>query len=257
MLLAIDIGNSFIKAGVFDDGLKIKGMPSQPPRTPDEYRGFIEGLFGEAGMDNTPSAVVISSVVPELTSTVGNAARELSGREPLVVGPGRTGGLKLAVHSPDSLGADRIASSVAASELLGPPVVVLDFGTATTVNIIGLDGAAAVYRGGAILPGVGIMLRALAETAQLPQVAPGRAASPLGMDTEESILAGVLYGSAGAVEKIIREVEEKEGQTYRVAVTGGFMEYVLPHIEKIDLAEPALVMRGLKMIYEREEQCMS
>jgi type III pantothenate kinase len=257
MLLALDIGNSVIKAGVFGETLKVRKIAASAVKTASEYRKELEEALAGAGVDKAPSGVVISSVVPRLTEAVGGAAREIAGVEPVLAGPGRTGGLAFDIKEPGTLGPDRIASAVAASVLLGPALVVLDFGSATTVNFVvpGKEGAAGVFKGGAILPGIGMMLRALGDyAARLPRVElkEGSVPSAPGSDTEGDILAGVLCGTAGAVEKIIAKAGDKEGVRYRVAVTGGFMGHVLPWLERVDLSEPYLVLEGLKIIYMRE-----
>lgn len=257
MLLALDIGNSVIKAGVFGETLKVRKIAASSGKAASEYRKELEEALAGAGVDKAPTGVVISSVVPSLTEAVGSAAREIARAGPLLVGPERTGGLAFDIKEPGTVGPDRIASAAAALELLGPPLVVLDFGSATTVNFVGpgKGGAAGLFKGGAILPGVGMMLRALGDyAARLPRVELKEGFVPTvpGSDTEGSILAGVLCGTAGAVEKIIAKAGDKEGVRYRVAVTGGFMEHVLPWLERVDLSEPYLVLEGLKIIYMRE-----
>jgi type III pantothenate kinase len=147
-----------------------------------------------------------------------------------------------------------MASAAAASEMLGSPVAVLDFGTATTVNFIGQEAGSgeAVFRGGAIMPGLRMMLNCLAgETAGLPLVELKHGARSPGRDTGEGILSGVVLGTAGAVEKVVRAAEEHEEEPYKVAVTGGLMGYVLPFLWRVDLEEPHLTLMGLKLIYER------
>jgi type III pantothenate kinase len=165
------------------------------------------------------------------------------------VGPDATGGLRLDVSTPESLGPDRIASAAAAFELFGAPVAVVDFGTATTVDFIKEEG---VFSGGVIIPGVGLMLKSLSgETARLPQAGVRRPESALGKDTEGCLLSGVVYGTAGAVERVIEEVEREEGLSYGVAVTGGYLDCIRPYLRRADYVEPDLTLKGLRMIYRR------
>lgn len=250
MILAIDIGNSRTHAGLFDGELTVLGFETHPLRPPRWYRDVFEAAIRKKGMDKAPEGVVISSVVPGHTEAVRAGAEMLSGRKPLLVGPEVHTGLTYDVRTPGELGADRIAASLAGAELYGPPVAVVVFGTATTVNFVN---SGFIYRGGAIFPGVGLMARALSSwTAKLPSVAVTRPpSSPLGRDTEESILSGVLYGTAGAVQRIIKEAEAREALRYRVVATGGGLEHVRPLLEKVDAVEPDLTLKGLKFIYER------
>lgn len=251
MLLALDIGNSSISIGLFRGGsLDVHRIDTLPPMTPAGYEGALNKVLkGEE-----VHGVVVSSVAPGVTGPVLEGAKALCAREPVVVGPETAGELmRFDVDDPSKVGADRIASSVAASEMYGPPVAVLDFGTATTVDFIGRG---PVYNGGAILPGLLMMARALSEdTALLPEVefnmdAFGGDVGPFGKNTEGNIISGIIYGTAGAVANIIEAVERSEGISYGVAVTGGFMQRVLPYLKRVDFKEPALVLRGLKIIYE-------
>jgi type III pantothenate kinase len=180
--------------------------------------------------------------------------KTLSDKEPLIVGPETIDSLiRLDVNDPSKIGADRIASSLAASEMFGPPVAVMDFGTATTVDFIS---SGSIYNGGAILPGLSIMARALSgNTALLPDVDFKRDAifegvEPIGKNTDGNIISGIIYGTAGAVANIVEVVERSEGISYRIAVTGGFMQHMLPFLKRSDFKEPALVLKGLKIIYE-------
>lgn len=203
-------------------------------------------------MDKPPVGIVISSVVPGHTGAVVEAARLLSGREPLVVGPAVDTGMGLDVDNPEELGADRLAASVAAAEILPPPLVMVDFGTATTVNYVA-EGK--VFRGGAILPGLGLMARSLsAGAARLPETAVRRPGAALGRNTEDCIVNGIVRGTAGAVERIIRDIERAEGRSMGTVATGGFAPVVLPLFERECVLEPDLALKGLVLIYERNQR---
>lgn len=267
-MLAIDIGNSAIGVGLFydglNDGLKVQEISSQPPLSRAEYALAFREMLRPVGQGLQKAfredlrGVIISSVVPALTEAVLSAARDATGEEPLLVDH-RTGGVpRMDIRAPEMLGADRIAVAVAACELAGTPVAAIDFGTATTVNFVMRDekGEFGVFKGGAILPGLGMMLDALAGgTAQLPSVKLGKETAVLGKDTEESILSGVVCGTAGAVEKIIQSVQEAEGVAFRVVVTGGLRKHVIPFLRRVDLEEPHLVIKGLEIIFERNQRC--
>jgi type III pantothenate kinase len=246
MFLAIDIGNTSISMGIFEgDGLVTFKINTHPLKAAEEHAKFIKGIL----KGKKPDGVALCSVVPGQTGTVCDGAKLATGREPLIVSHASNHGLTLDVDTPEEIGADRLAESAAAAELFGAPVVVVDFGTATNVNFIG-DGN--VYKGGAILPGPELMGRALSsQTAKLPEIMPGPTGDALGRDTKSSILSGIIYGTAGAVERIIAEVEASEDETFKVVVTGGAHEHVLPALRRVDHVEPALTLKGLKLIYER------
>lgn len=247
MVLAIDIGNTAISVGVFDgEDLKAFKLNSRPAKTSAEYAETIKGMtLGGAA----PEGAVLCSVVPGLTQALAQAAKLVTGKDPLIVDHRSRHGLSLDVETPEEMGADRIAECAAAAELFGAPVVVVSFGTATTVSFVGEGN---VFKGGAILPGLALMAGALSSgTAKLPQVSLAPASTPLGRDTVGSILSGIIYGTAGAVERVIAEVEALEGETYKVVVTGGACDHVLPVLKRADYVEPSLTLRGLRLIYER------
>jgi type III pantothenate kinase len=257
MLMAIDIGNSSIKFGLFSENLVVHTVPSSPRRSSPTYEAMIEGFLDSKAVETGLSGIVISSVVPSQTEAILRAVERFSREKPLVAGPHEAPGLALDVNAPDTVGADRVAASVGASALVGSPVAMVDFGTATTVNFVEKKGREGVdtFCGGSILPGVGMMLKSLSEeTARLPYVPPAESRESLGRDTEQNILSGIMMGTAGAVEKIISSVAEPLGTSFKIAVTGGHMEYVLPHLIRVDLVEPNLTLKGLKIIYERHSE---
>jgi type III pantothenate kinase len=246
MFLAIDIGNTSISMGVFEGkGLKTFKVNTHPLKDAAEHAKFITGILKK----KIPDGAALCSVVPGQTGAVCEGVKLATGKETLVVTHASSHGLTLDVDTPEEIGADRLAESAAAAKLFGTPVVVVDFGTATNINFIGNGN---VYKGGAILPGPELMGRALSfRTAKLPEIMPGPADDALGRDTKSSILSGIIYGTAGAVERIIAEVEAREGETLKVVVTGGAHEHVLPALRRADHVEPALTLKGLKLIYER------
>jgi type III pantothenate kinase len=247
MVLAIDIGNTSISVGLFVGwDLRAFKLNSHPPQTHEEYARTIRGMLGGGG---PPRGAVICSVVPGLTQALARAAKLVTGRDPLLVDHRSAHGLSLEVDAPEEVGADRLAGCAAAASLFGAPAAVVSFGTATTVTFVGAGNS---FKGGAILPGPALMAKALSsETARLPRVPLAPALTPLGRNTAASILSGIIYGTAGAVERIIAEGEALEGEVYKVVVTGGALDHVLPALRRADHVEPSLALRGLRLIYER------
>jgi type III pantothenate kinase len=256
-VLAIDIGNSSIRMGLPGAAFRAEAFP-RAGREAQEWANLIRKFLGAT----VPAGAAVSSVVPELTGIFLQGVERVLGVRPLLVSY-RDAGALLAfdLKEPEAMGMDRAAAAVAAAALLGPPVAVVDVGTATTVNFVtpARGGSSlGVYRGGAILPGVDLMARSLAEgTAQLPRVRPGRAGAAVGRDTKENILSGIIYGTAGAVEKVIEVAERETGEAYTVVVTGGAAGLVAPLLRRVDALEPWLTLKGLGLIYEKVQTCMS
>ncbi len=245
MFMAIDIGNSSIAVGCFTTELRVHKIETRPARDPREYAGALKEVSG----GETVEGVAICSVVPECTWAVRLAVHEAFGLEPLVVDHESPHGLRLAVERPEEVGADRLAGAAAGAAIFGGPIAVVDFGTATTVNFVSFGN---VFEGGSILPGLELMAGSLAgETAKLPRVELGADAHVPGRDTWEAIVSGIIYGTAGAVERIISGAEAREDSGYRVCVTGGSMDLVIPHLRKVDFKEPNLTLKGLRVIFGR------
>lgn len=262
MLLAIDIGNSSINIGFFvGKRLIVQKLNSYPIKSPSEYKKLLTRAIKENSLDKMPSQCIISSVVPKHTEIFKKVGTLLfpqpwgvGRKEPLIVSIGLVKWLNFAIDNPSLLGADRVCGAVGAVGLFGVPVVVLDFGTATTVNFIGRAEKPfkGVFKGGAILPGIGIMADLLhKKTAKLPRVSLKSPQSLLSKSTEDTILSGIIKGSAGAVERIISDVEEKEASQYKVALTGGYAELISSSLKRIDFFEPNLTLIGMKFIYEK------
>ncbi len=257
MLLVIDIGNSSITTGIFAGRslLYRLAFPTGAKPDPGRYRREIETALGREREETPLEGVIISSVVPELTNTLARSVRGMSAGEPLIVTHSLDTGLTFDLERPEEIGSDRIANAVAALDAVGSPVVAVDFGTATTISAA-RDGR---FIGGAILPGIRLMAEGLHRgTAKLPAVdlAEGKEGlfSPvaaLGKSTTACIISGMIYGTAGAVEGIIRGIEREEGSVFRVAATGGYSATVVRYMERECLLDPDLTLRGLRLIYER------
>lgn len=253
LLLAIDIGNSSINIGLFSGPVilwKLK-LPTYPVRTAEAYQGEINALLSKIASGEALGGVIISSVVPEVTGILREAVRELSSKEPLLLNASLDTGLSFDVYSPGEVGSDRIADVVAAREGIGEPVVVIDFGTATAVSVC-KDG---IFLGGAILPGIGLMADALHRgTARLPFVEIDRQSGDIhavGRDTNKCIISGIIYGTAGAVERLVSEIERETGCTFGIAITGGYCYLMAGLIRRDFNLEPDLTLKGLRLIYER------
>lgn len=253
MLLAIDVGNTQTHLGVFD-GEQLTAQwrtRTEPNRTADELELTLRQLLGNAGLD--PAADIdgaaISSVVPALSS----ALRELVARHfdfaPVIVEPGTRTGMPILIENPGELGADRICNSVAAYATGGGPLVVVDFGTATTFDAVSARGE---YLGGAIAPGVQISADALSfAAARIPRVELVDPRSVVGRTTVESLRSGVVLGAAAMVEGMIRRMQQTLGSPARVVATGGLCSLVLPHCDVQVQIEPALTLTGLRILYGR------
>ncbi|MEW6676159.1 MAG: type III pantothenate kinase [Nitrospirota bacterium] len=250
MLIAIDIGNSSINIGFWGDkGLLTQKIETFPLKTPEEYRSIFEGFLSENSVEKNTTGVIISSVVPGYTEVLRETLRGLISVEPLMVSCRIKTGLKFNIPNPEELGSDRIANAVAAYELYRCPVAVVDFGTATTISVVGGD---ADYIGGSIMPGVRLMNESLARgTAKLPEVELKVPASALGTVTTECIQSGLIYGTAGAVERLLAEIEKEVGWGLKVVVTGGYGGIVSKFLRKKYELRPNLTLEGLRIIYMR------
>ncbi len=249
MFITICAGNTSTYLGFFEDGEPIiKRLPTRPFKTVEEYRKAIDGAIEEFGLPS-PEAGVLTSVVPAITNPLKDALARASGGGPVLVVSHRTvPEMKFAVKSPELVGADRISASYGAWKLYGGPVAVVDMGTATTINFVTADGT---FLGGAILPGLILMRDSLKErTAKLPRVELSKPGKPLGKDTEESILAGLVYGTSGAIGRIVEEAELERLESFKIALTGGYGDVIAPYLKRLDYREPALVLKGMAMIYK-------
>ncbi|GAC1335277.1 MAG: type III pantothenate kinase [Chloroflexota bacterium] len=252
MLFAINIGNTNTTAAIFRDEsppLK-KRVRTLPDRTPDEYAVLFDSLLRLDGINPRDiSSMIVCSVVPRAQDALCRAAIEYWHLPPLVVTHQLDFGLELRYAHPERLGVDRLVNAAAAVHLVGCPAIVVDLGTATTVDAVTSDGA---FAGGAIAPGLEVSERALFErTAQLPRVplvAPGRY---IGGDTVGSLQSGLLYGYAGLVDGLVDGFRAELGDRARVVATGGLATTVGPHARTIERCEPDLTLEGLRLIFER------
>lgn len=215
--------------------------------TEDELGMILKNLLHNSRLSMKDiSAVAISSVVPPLMYSLDRMAKKYCGVEPLIVGPGIKTGLNIATDNPREVGADRIVNAVAAIDLYGAPLVIVDFGTATTYCAISADNE---YLGGVIAPGIGISMEALFEkAAKLPRVEIVRPAKVIGRDTIASMQSGIVFGFGGQVDGIVRRIiAELDGEPL-VLATGGFASLIARESETITRVNPLLTLEGLRII---------
>jgi len=256
-LLAIDAGNSTVGLGFFpvctaSQPLLMRKISVGRKITENMLRKEIAGLLAEAsitGADLKASrekiGLIISSVAPELNRRILNSAGRFSSK-PFFVDH-LSSGLVFKIPAPEKAGADRIVNAVAAFSLTGKPAAVIDFGTATTITIVGPKKE---FIGGAIMPGLDMMAKALASgTAQLPDTDISRPDRALGVDTSSAIKSGIALGSAGAAMKIISSIEEETGLELRLIITGGRAGIISPFLERAHSVVPGLIFEGLRLIY--------
>ena len=252
MLLVIDVGNTNMVLGVYKDTelLDHWRISTDRQRTTDEYGVLIRELFylNDLRADDI-NAIIISSVVPPVVPTLERMCQRYFGLSPLLIGPGVKTGMDIRYDNPREGGADRIVNAVAAYEKYGGPVIIVDFGTATTFCAVDAKG---VYLGGSICPGIGISTEALVQrTAKLPRIELKRTDSVICRNTIESMQAGVFYGFVGQVEGIVSRMRRELDMSARVVATGGLAVVIAPATKTIDVVEPMLTLEGLRIIYER------
>ncbi|PTQ51296.1 MAG: Pantothenate kinase type III, CoaX-like [Brockia lithotrophica] len=251
-IFALDVGNTNVTAGIFVRGelVHVFRFASDARRTADEWVVLFTHALARAGrLSGEVEGVVLGSVVPPLTSSLREAARALFGVDPLILGPGVRTGIPIRIDNPRELGADRLANAVGARERYGAPAIVVDFGTATTFDVIGADGA---YEGGVIAPGVEIGMEALfTRTAKLPKVALEAPPSPLGKNTVDALQAGLFYGTLGQVEGILRRLKALLPSSTQVIATGGLGEPFARASREIDRYDPELTLYGLWTVYRK------
>lgn len=255
MLLAIDVGNTNIMIGIFTGG-KVKvcwRIATHREHTEDELGMAIKNLLRHSGIDcQEVSAIAISSVVPPLMYPLEKMARKYFTLEPLIVGPGIKTGLNILMDNPREVGADRIVNAVAGYSLYGGPLIIVDFGTATTFCVVSAQGD---YLGGAIAPGIGISMEALFEKAsKLPRVELAKPRRVIGKDTVSGIQSGIFFGFVGQVDGIVRRMSRELAVVPKVIATGGFASLIARESETIDEINPLLTLEGLQIIFQRNKQ---
>lgn len=253
MLLVFDVGNTNMVLGVYKDKVLIDSfrLSTEGDQTADEYGMIINNLFQYSGLClQDVNAVVISSVVPNLMYSLEHMARKYCEVQPLVVGPGTKTGMNIKYDNPKEVGADRIVNGVAAFERYGGPVIVVDFGTATTFCAIS---ETCEYLGGIIAPGIRLSAEALFEkAAKLPRIEIIKPPQIICKNTVSSMQAGMVYGYAGLVDAIVGRMREEMGsKNIQAIATGGLARMISTEAKSIDVVDSNLTLEGLRIIYER------
>ncbi|MDW7674159.1 MAG: type III pantothenate kinase [Bacillota bacterium] len=252
MLLAFDVGNTNTVLGVFE-GKKLLvdwRISTDRQKTADEYGILIKQLFdiGQVSSGRIDH-IIISSVVPPLMGTLCQMAEKYFNVTPIVIGPGVKTGLAIKYENPKEVGADRIVNAVSALERYGGPVVIVDFGTATTFCAISAKGE---YLGGAITPGIGISTEALFQrAAKLPKIELIKPKSIIGKNTVVSMQAGIVYGYIGQVDGIVTRMWNELGEKGTTIATGGLAPLIAEDSHTIDIVDQMLTIEGLRIIFER------
>jgi type III pantothenate kinase len=252
MLLCLDIGNTNIVLGLWNEGKWLAHWRVRTVREqmPDEYAMLLKALLRDSGYEMAAiSRVVMASVVPPLTTIFSELFRRYLSAEPLVVGPGVRTGLRIRIDNPVELGADLVANAVAAYDRFRSACVIVDFGTATTFSAVSKEGD---FLGVAIALGLGVAAEALANrTAQLPRVSLVPPPAAIGKNTIHSMQSGLIFGYVGLVEGLIRRIRAELGGEAQVVATGGLSRAFAPLTDEISAVDPWLTLEGLRLISER------
>ena len=255
MILTIDIGNTAITMGLFtpEGRLQFRGsLKTDKNKTRDQiaidlldmfhlYRSDLQGITG----------AVISSVVPPMTSSMAGAVEQLSGVRPMIVGPGVKTGMNILAEIHNQLGADIVASSVAAIQKYPQPIIVIDMGTATTFSYL----SESTYKGCVIIPGVRIAVEALSgRAAELPHISLEQPPSIFGRSTIDAMRSGVLYGNAAMIDGMIQRMEAEAKHVATVVMTGGNAEMIQPHCKRKILIDENLLLDGLYYLYQKNHE---
>jgi type III pantothenate kinase len=261
ILLAVDIGNSTIGFGLFlnpekSTKLYIKKIPTHPIQSAEAYKKIIAEIINSklnsllvTRYSLLEIDAIISSVVPSTDRSIIEAIKDICSRKPIIVSHKIPCGLAFDVRHPERIGADRIANAVAGFSYYKKPVAVVDMGTATTITVVSPNNHP-VFLGGAIMPGIDLMHHALHEgTAKLPPVSIKRPKTALGKDTASSMTSGIINGTAGAVEALIKSIEKELGFRLKLVLTGGHAKLVSPLIKRDHSLAPNLTFEGLRLIY--------
>jgi len=248
----MDVGNTNIVLGVYEEG-KLKfhwRIETNRNRTEDEYGMLIKALFSHGGKSiEEVSGIIISSVVPPIMFFLEKMCEKYFGIKPLIIGPGIKTGLDIKYDNPKEVGADRIVNAVAGIHEYGAPLIIVDFGTATTYCYINEDKQ---YLGGAIAPGIQISTEALyTKAAKLPRIEIAPPERIIGRNTVEAMQAGVVYGYVGQVDGIVSRMKDYSNKRPTVVATGGLAELIAKESKEIDIVDPLLTLKGLYLIYQK------
>ena len=254
MLLAIDIGNTnIVIGGIKDNQIVFEArIATDRSKTSDQYAVDIKdilSLFDVKAEDIQDC--IISSVVPPVFNSVRTGILKVTGKSPMVVGPGLKTGLKIHMDNPAQVGSDRIVIAVAALAEYKPPLILMDLGTATTLEVVGEDNS---YLGGCIIPGVRISLDALtSRTAQLPGIRLEQPKRVIGKNTVDCMRSGIMYGTAAMLDGMLDRIEGELGTSTTVVATGGIAQFIIPLCHREIKLEKDLMLKGLNLIYQKNK----
>ena len=251
MILVIDVGNTHTVIGVYKEE-KLLGhwrISTNLKKTEDEYGILVKGLLDNSKLSLADiKGIVISCVVPPIIWILKKMSADYFKVSPIIVGPGIKTGIYIKTDNPKEVGADRIVNAIAAYKLYGGPVIIVDFGTATTFCAVNKDG---VYLGGAIAPGIEISAEALAEkTAKLPKIEVTKPQNSIGSNTIAAMKSGIFFGYLGLTNELIRRFKRELGEDSLVVATGGYSELIGNECKLIDKINPFLTLIGLYLVYE-------
>ena len=252
MIFVFDVGNTNTVLGVFE-GEELKHhwrIETSRNKTEDEYGMIIKELFTHVGIRSSDiNGIIISSVVPPIMFSLERMCEKYFNITPMIVGPGIKTGLNIKYDNPKEVGADRIVNAVAGIHLYGAPLIIVDFGTASTYCYIDEDKQ---YMGGAIAPGINISTEALyTKAAKLPRIEIARPNGIIGKNTVHAMQAGILFGYVGQVEGIVRRMKEQSPIEPKVIATGGLADLIAKESDVIDVVDSFLTLKGLQMIFAR------
>ena len=255
MLLAIDIGNTNIVIGCLkDDEIVFKArIATDRTRTSDQYGVEIKNMLEAFGVSKEEIAdCIISSVVPPVFNSVNTGVQKVIGKKPMVVGPGLKTGLNIHMDIPSQVGSDLIVAAVAALAEYPAPLVLIDMGTATTIEVIEPDN---VFEGGLIFPGMMVSLNSLtSNTAQLPGISLDKPRHVVGKNTVDCMRSGMMYGTAAMLDGLIDRIAEELGHESTVIATGGLAQFVVPLCKHNMILEKDLLLKGLNILYKKNKR---
>lgn len=255
MLLAIDIGNTNLVIGCFDgDNLLFKArIATDKSRTSDQYGVEIKNMMEAFGVRvGDIDDCIISSVVPPVFNSVRTGVIKVIGRQPMVVGPGLKTGLNIHMDMPSQVGSDRIVIAVAALAEYKAPLILMDMGTATTIEVVEPENR---YLGGVIIPGVRISLDALtSRTAQLPGISLDKPKQVIGKNTVDCMRSGVMYGTAAMIDGLVDRIEAELGHQSTLIATGGMAQFIIPLCKRDIILDKNLLLKGLNVLYKKNKR---
>lgn len=255
MILTLDIGNTNLTLGCMDDEKIhfVARLATDQFKTDMQYAVEIKDIltFFNVSLKDLEGSI-ISSVVPPLSGALKKALTLITGKTPLIVGPGLKTGLNILIDNPAQLGSDLVVGAVSALHDYHPPIVVFDMGTATTISVIDKNGS---YIGGHIFPGVAISLAALSNrTAQLPGISLENPKTTIGRNTIDCMQSGIVNGNAAMIDGMIERIEEELGMPVTAVATGGISQFIIPHCRRKLIYDENMLLKGLYLLYKKNRK---